>query len=123
MVRLPDDLAAEPEARATRRRQGRERDKQDAPAEALKRRRGDPKFMKRVHQIIEEDRQLPKRELEYLHLADSALHAPSAGFGGDDIYPDLIRKAEEAVVATTACTEIKLAPPNGFDRWPSASER
>ena len=26
-------------------------------------------------------------------LADSALHAPAAGFGGDDFYPDLFEKA------------------------------
>jgi death-on-curing protein len=28
-----------------------------------------------------------------LDLADSALHAPSAGFGDDDFYPDLVDKA------------------------------
>ena len=28
-----------------------------------------------------------------LELADSALHAPAAGFGGQDFYPDLIDKA------------------------------
>jgi death-on-curing protein len=28
-----------------------------------------------------------------LDLADSALHAPSAGFGDDDFYPDLLDKA------------------------------
>ena len=28
-----------------------------------------------------------------LHLADSALHAPQAGFDDDDAYPDLIDKA------------------------------
>lgn len=28
-----------------------------------------------------------------LDLADSALHAPSAGFGDEDFYPDLIDKA------------------------------
>ena len=28
-----------------------------------------------------------------LDLADSALHAPQAGFGDDDFYPDLIEKA------------------------------
>ncbi len=26
-------------------------------------------------------------------LADSALHAPAAGFGGDEFYPDLFDKA------------------------------
>jgi len=28
-----------------------------------------------------------------LHLLDSALHAPQAGFGDEDLYPDLIDKA------------------------------
>lgn len=28
-----------------------------------------------------------------MHLADSALHAPQASFGGQDFYPDLIDKA------------------------------
>jgi death-on-curing protein len=28
-----------------------------------------------------------------LNLADSALHAPQASFGGQDFYPDLIDKA------------------------------
>ena len=28
-----------------------------------------------------------------LHLADSALHAPLAGFGGEDFYPEFARKA------------------------------
>jgi death-on-curing protein len=33
-----------------------------------------------------------------LDLADSALHAPSAGFGKTDLYPDLITKAAVLVV-------------------------
>jgi death-on-curing protein len=33
-----------------------------------------------------------------LDLADSALHAPSAGFGGDDFYPDFVDKAAVLVV-------------------------
>ena len=31
-------------------------------------------------------------------LADSALHAPSAGFGGDDLYPDFVDKAAVLIV-------------------------
>mgnify|MGYP000883079307 CR=1 FL=1 len=33
-----------------------------------------------------------------LHLADSALHAPAAGFGDDDFYPDLVDKAAVLLV-------------------------
>lgn len=33
------------------------------------------------------------RRIANLALADSALHAPAAGFAGDDAYPDLIDKA------------------------------
>lgn len=33
-----------------------------------------------------------------LHLADSALHAPAAGFGDDDFYPDLVDKAAVLIV-------------------------
>lgn len=33
------------------------------------------------------------RRAANLHLADSALHAPQAGFGDHDAYPDLIDKA------------------------------
>ncbi len=33
------------------------------------------------------------RRTANLHLADSALHAPQAGFGDHDAYPDLIDKA------------------------------
>lgn len=33
-----------------------------------------------------------------LDLADSALHAPSAGFGGDDFYPDFVNKAAILIV-------------------------
>ena len=28
-----------------------------------------------------------------IELADSALHAPMAGFGGEDFYPDIVDKA------------------------------
>lgn len=33
-----------------------------------------------------------------LDLADSALHAPSAGFGGTDFYPDFVDKAAVLIV-------------------------
>lgn len=33
-----------------------------------------------------------------LDLADSALHAPAAGFGEDDFYPDLVDKASVLIV-------------------------
>lgn len=33
-----------------------------------------------------------------LHLADSALHAPAAGWGGEDFYPEFIDKAAVLVV-------------------------
>lgn len=33
-----------------------------------------------------------------LDLADSALHAPSAGFGEDDLYPDFIEKCGVLIV-------------------------
>jgi death-on-curing protein len=36
-----------------------------------------------------------------LNLADSALHAPAAGFGKDDFYPDLIDKAAVLLVRLT----------------------
>ncbi len=31
--------------------------------------------------------------IRYLDLADSALHAPMAGFGDEDFYPDIVDKA------------------------------
>jgi death-on-curing protein len=36
-----------------------------------------------------------------LHLADSALHAPAAGWGDDDLYPDFVDKAAVLVVRLT----------------------
>ena len=33
-----------------------------------------------------------------LDLADSALHAPSAGFGDDDLYPDFVEKCGVLIV-------------------------
>jgi len=41
-------------------------------------------------------------------LADSALHAPSAGFGDDDFYPDFIDKA--------AVLHVRLARNHPFPR-------
>ena len=36
-----------------------------------------------------------------LHLADSALHAPAAGWGNADLYPDFVDKAAVLVVRLT----------------------
>lgn len=36
-----------------------------------------------------------------LHLADSALHAPAAGWGEDDLYPEFVDKAAVLVVRLT----------------------
>ena len=36
--------------------------------------------------------------VEYLDLADSALHAPSAEFGGEEFYPDFVDKAAVLLV-------------------------
>jgi death-on-curing protein len=36
--------------------------------------------------------------VEYLDLADSALHAPAAGFGDDDFYPEFVDKAAVLIV-------------------------
>lgn len=36
-----------------------------------------------------------------LHLADSALHAPAAGWGEDDLYTDFVDKAAVLVVRLT----------------------
>ncbi len=38
------------------------------------------------------------RSVAKLDLADSALHAPSAGFGMDDFYPDFVDKAAVLIV-------------------------
>ncbi len=36
--------------------------------------------------------------IEYLDLADSALHAPAAGFGDTDFYPHFVDKAAVLLV-------------------------
>lgn len=36
--------------------------------------------------------------VEYLDLADSALHAPAAGFGDTEFYPDFVDKAAVLIV-------------------------
>ena len=44
-------------------------------------------------------------------LADSALHAPAAGFGGVELYPDVFDKAA-VLCAHLARNEIEWAPPS-----------
>lgn len=43
-------------------------------------------------QVLEVDAATIRRTAD-LHLIDSALHAPSAGFGEQDLYPDVVDKA------------------------------
>lgn len=50
-------------------------------------------------------------------LADSALHAPQAGFGEDDFYPDLIDKA--AVLACRVSWNHPLPDGNKRAAWAS----
>ncbi len=47
-----------------------------------------------------------------LNLADSALHAPAAGFGDTDFYPDFVDKA--AVLVVRPCRQSSAA------RWHQA---
>jgi death-on-curing protein len=47
-----------------------------------------------------------------LDLADSALHAPAAGFGDEDFYPDFVDKAAVLVV--------RLAKNHPAARWQQA---
>jgi hypothetical protein len=52
-----------------------------------------------------------------LGLAESALHAPAATFGGVEFYPDLVTKAEcwwSTLPRTTLCPTATSAPPT----WP-----
>ncbi len=44
-----------------------------------------------------------------LDLADSALHAPSAGFGGEDSYPDLVDKTAVLIVRLAKTTHFPTA--------------
>ena len=57
-VRLDDELAADTEALARAEGQSLNETVKSALREAVKRRRGDPKFKARVRRIIEEDREL-----------------------------------------------------------------
>jgi len=52
-----------------------------------------------------------------LNLADSALHAPQASFGGQDLYPDLIDKA--AVLAYHLAWKHPLVDGNKRSSWAS----
>ena len=52
-----------------------------------------------------------------LNLADSALHAPQASFGGQDFYPDLIDKA--AVLACHLAWNHPLVDGNKRSSWAS----
>jgi death-on-curing protein len=50
-----------------------------------------------------------------LTLADSALHAPGAGFGSDDLYPDFVDKA--AVLITRLAKNHALPDGNKRTAW------
>jgi death on curing protein len=52
-----------------------------------------------------------------VELADSALHAPQAGFGDDDFYPDIIDKA--AVLACRIAWNHPLPDGNKRAAWAS----
>ena len=60
-VRLPDELAADAEALARAESQSVNETIKQALAEAVERRRKDPKFRARLRRIIEEDRELLER--------------------------------------------------------------
>ena len=60
-VRLPDDLAADTEALARVEGKSVNETIKDALSAAIDQRRRDPKFKRRVRQIIEEDRELLER--------------------------------------------------------------
>ena len=60
-VRLPDDLAADAEALARVEGKSVNETINDALSAAIDQRRRDPKFKKRVQQIIDEDRELLER--------------------------------------------------------------
>lgn len=60
-VRLPDDLAADAEAVARAEGTSLNETIKDALAEAVERRRKDPAFKKRLHDIVEQDRELLER--------------------------------------------------------------
>lgn len=50
-----------------------------------------------------------------LDLADSALHAPAAGFGDEDFYPDFVDKA--AVLVVRLCGNHPLPDGNKRAAW------
>jgi death on curing protein len=52
-----------------------------------------------------------------LDLADSALHAPAAGFGEEDFYPDFVDKA--AVLIVRLCANHPLPDGNKRAAWVS----
>ena len=54
-----------------------------------------------------------------LHLADSALHATAAGWGEDELYPDLVDKAAAVLVVRLTKTH---ALPDGNKRVALPSE-
>jgi len=60
-VRLPDDLAADAEALARVEGQSVNETVKQALAEAVERRRKDPKFRARLRRIVEEDQELLER--------------------------------------------------------------
>ena len=60
-VRLPDQLAADAEALARVEGKSVNETIKDALADAVQKRRRDPKFKARVRQIIQEDRELLER--------------------------------------------------------------
>lgn len=60
-VRLPEDLAAQAEAVARAEGVSLNETIKSALVEAIKRRRKDPAFKKRVREIIEQDRELLER--------------------------------------------------------------
>ena len=60
-VRLPDELAADAEALARVEGQSVNETVKQALAEAVERRRKDPKFRARLRRIIEEDQELLER--------------------------------------------------------------
>ena len=60
-VRLDDDLAADTEALARAEGQSQNEMVKIALREAVERRQKDPEFRRRVHQIIEDDRELLER--------------------------------------------------------------
>ena len=126
-VRLPDELAADAEALARAEGQSVNETVKQALAEAVERRRKDPAFRAAAQghrrgsgvarapgEVTVEYLDLADfvaiaaevtgldtatvMKLASLDLADSALHAPAAGFGDTEFYPDFIDKAAVLIV-------------------------